>query len=258
MPRRDPVDDFGEMIRRVRRRVMILEGVGAFDDQCVNRAARPGRVADDRLAPAADVAGEDHAVRLRPGDLHLDVGTSENVSGVAVGDGEIACHGERPLVRMRFHQLDRLDGVGHGVEWRRRRAGAALLLQPFEVALLNVRGIGEHRGAQIARRRGREDRLVVLIGGEERQATGMIDVRVAQDHGIKLARIERELGVECGRFVALALEHAAIEEDAMAIPFEQVAGAGHLSRRAPERDRCAHETSPLTKVRGSLAASARR
>ena len=51
---------------------------------------------------------------------------------------------------------------------------------------------------------------------QQRQPAGVIDVRVAQDHGIESTGIDRQVGVEGVGFGAAALEQAGIEQDTLA------------------------------------------
>jgi len=46
-----------------------------------------------------------------------------------------------------------------------------------------MRRVGEHHGAEVARRRGGPDAPLVSLRHEVRQATGGVDVRVGEDHG---------------------------------------------------------------------------
>jgi hypothetical protein len=64
---------------------------------------------------------------------------------------------------------------------------------------------------------------------EERQATGMVDMGVAQDHGINPPGIDRQIMVELGRFLPVALEEPAVEQNPGAGGFEQVHASGDLA-----------------------------
>jgi hypothetical protein len=191
-------------------------------------------------------------------DLHLHVGTAENVARIAIGHGEIAADRKRALVGVGFHEFDRVHGVGDRVERRGTLAGASLLLQELKVALLDVGRVWQHRRAEVSRGGRGVDRLVELTAGEERQAARVIDVGMTQHDRVELPRIEGLRRVEPRGVFAVALEEAAVEQHPAAIPLQQVTRPGDLAGGTPERDCDTHDTNPLMKISGSLAASARR
>ena len=104
------------------------------------------------------------------------------------------------------------------------------------VLLLDVRGVNEHDAAQVARGVGAMDRAVVALLGEVRQVAGMINVRVAQDDGVHLLRVEGKTAVAVGGFLAVALEEAAFEQQPFAVDLDEIHRAGGGARRAEEMD----------------------
>ena len=63
----------------------------------------------------------------------------------------------------------------------------------------------------------------------------MIDVRVREDNRIQILNRYWEAAVLLGGFVALALEHAAVERDRVTIDVQKMARPGYLSGRTNER-----------------------
>ncbi len=233
--RGDPTYQRPERRGGVGRGVVELPGVGAFDDQGVDGTARRLWIADDRLIPAADVAREDEPVRGRAVEGQIDRRAAEDVSGVAVGDGDVLGDPEGATVRMCFDQLLHPGGIGPGVEWRRRRSGPTFFLQPAEVGLLDVGRVGEHDGAEVAGRRGGVDRTIELSRREEGEPPGVIDVGMGEHDGLDLPRIEGKRLIEPHRLLTTPLKEPGIQGDPMAAPLQQVTGPGHLTGGPPAR-----------------------
>jgi len=71
---------------------------------------------------------------------------------------------------------------------------------------------------------------------EEREATRVVDVRVAQDHGVDAAGLEGE-GLPITLLVGPgALDESAVEQEAPAADLDEVTGPGDLTRAAVEGD----------------------
>ena len=56
----------------------------------------------------------------------------------------------------------------------------------------------------------------------------MVNVRMAQHHGIQRFRIEREIQVALVGVGPTPLVHAALQQDALAVDFDQEHGAGDI------------------------------
>ena len=104
--------------------------------------------------------------------------------------------------------VQRLLRVGDGVKRldRRQIFFGALLGDELRVRFLDVAGIHEHDGAEVARGEGAMDVAGVALLDEVRQIARVIHVRVAQDDGVNLLRVERETAVAVDGFFAVALE----------------------------------------------------
>ena len=88
----------------------------------------------------------------------------------------------RPFVRHAYilaHYALRVVLVVEG-----RDIGHVFLGQPLGVALLNACAVHQHDGAQVAGSGGGIDRALETVLGEPREESGMVDVCVAQDHGV--------------------------------------------------------------------------
>jgi len=79
------------------------------------------------------------------------------------------------------------------------------------------------------------DRAVVIFA-QTRQFARVIQVRVAQDDGVHLPRVEGHDFIEQFRFLAMALEQSAFEQKFFAVDLDEIHGAGGGARRAKEMD----------------------
>jgi hypothetical protein len=76
----------------------------------------------------------------------------------------------------------------------------------------------------------------VALLDEVRQVARMIHVRVTQDDGVNLLRVERKAAIALDGFLAVALKEAAFEQQPLAVDLEQIHRAGGGARRAEEVD----------------------
>ena len=79
------------------------------------------------------------------------------------------------------------------------------------------------------------DRAVIIFA-EARQFARVVQVRMAQDDGVHLPRVERQNFIELLRFLAMALEQSAFEQQLFAVDLDEIHGAGGGARRAEEMD----------------------
>ena len=77
--------------------------------------------------------------------------------------------------------------------------------------------------------------LWIALVDQERQPPAVIDVGVAQDHGVEAPGIEGELGVELAGLRAAALEEPGVEQHPGPRRLEEVHGTGDLARRRRPR-----------------------
>ncbi len=154
------------------------------------------------------------------------------MAGVGELGGEHLPQVQRATVGQAHHEVLHLGGIGERVEWLTLGPALAVPAQELRVLLLDMGGIGEHHRAQIAGGGGTVDRPVKAVLHQQRQAAGMVDVRVAHHNHVDAAGIERQLSVELARLGAAPLEEARVEQDPGTGGLEQVHGAGDLARGA--------------------------
>ncbi len=142
------------------------------------------------------------------------------------------------VVHAAAETVQRVEHIDQGVErCLRRPLAAALRLPgaPARVLLLQVSRIEQHEAGEVAGRGGGDDLTTKALLHQQRQPPAMIEMRVGKQHEVDATRIEAErLGVLALQR-APALQQAAIDQDALAAGFEQVAGAGDGARGAVER-----------------------
>ena len=103
------------------------------------------------------------------------------------------------------------------------------------VLLLNVRRIQKHDAAKVARGGRAMDRAIVSFA-QRRQLARVVQMRMAQDHGVNLPWVEWKCFVEPFGFFAMALKQTAFEQQLFPVYLDEIHGAGRGSRRAEEVD----------------------
>ena len=233
-PAGHPADDLAEAGLGIEHRLVVAVAVRGLDDEGVDRTSGRIGVADDRQAAPPDVSREDEAVRASFGDPEIHRSRAQDVAGVGVLEGQILAKVMGPAIRQSDHQVLHGHRVLQGVERLALRPRAPMLLQELGVLLLDVRGIGQHHGAEVARRGSGEDRAVEALAHQEGKPAGVVDVRVAQHHGVDSPGIHRQVHVLGARFGASPLEEAGVEQHPRPGGLEQVHRAGDLAGGAVE------------------------
>src|SRR5262249_14766295 len=72
------------------------------------------------------------------------------------------------------------------------------------------------------------------LADERREVAAVVDVGVAEDDGVDLVRVEREVAVPLPGLLAAALVQAAVEQDLVVADLQQVHRAGHAAGGPPE------------------------
>ena len=110
----------------------------------------------------------------------------------------------------------------------------AALVGELRVFLLQVRRVGQHQPAQIERAASAMHRPLKPCDDQARQPAAVIDVRVREDDGVDgLGRDRQRRPVAKAKFLQ-PLEQSAVEQDPLAVNFEEVLGAGHGARGSEE------------------------
>jgi len=159
--------------------------VGAFD---------PSRVAENLGADVAEIARERDPPRAALlAQLELDDGRAEDMAGVAERHCDACKDIGRAVVIEPLESAHRAVSVasrvqrGDGIE----SLAGTLAVLPLGIFLGNEGRIAQHDRAQIAR--------------------GVIDMRVAEDHGIELGRIERKRFAIARFVLTRALHQSTVE-----------------------------------------------
>ena len=216
----------------IRFRAVAAVPVGGFHNKVI-RVARVGRVLDERLMGVADVARENddlrRAARLRNaqrdgraaqqvphiGKAHLDFAgwPVEQRLPRLIGAGHKLLH---DVLRV-LNGVVRLDHLG--------TAAHGLAVFPLGLLLLNVGGILQHDGAEVAGRIGGIDGAAVAVFVQVRDAARVVDVRMGQQQCLIGAGRAGQVGV---LIHVAALLHAAVDQKAVSRRLQLCAAAGHF------------------------------
>jgi hypothetical protein len=101
----------------------------------------------------------------------------------------------------------------------------------FGVRALDLGRILQHDAGQVARREGAENAFPKPLLTQVRQVSTMIDMGVAQHHGINLFRVEGEMAVPFDGLAPFPLKEAAFQQQTPAVNLQQV----HRTCRGPRR-----------------------
>ena len=214
------------------RQLVLAAAVGAFHQDEIDVRHRDG-IAQDFVAAAADVAGEEEALLLVAvfpvDDFEQHLGGTEDVAGVVEGQRHAVAERHRALVADADELAQAALGVFLEIEWLdgRQVVFGAVLVEPFGVLLLDMRAVCQHDLAEVAGGESGVDVAAEALLAEVREIAAVVDVGVGEDHDVDFAGVEvREAAVDLVAFLAVSLIEAAVEEDAGAVDFEQVLGSG--------------------------------
>ncbi len=157
-------------------------------------------------------------------DVELDEGGAEDVAGVEEFERDAGGNFAR---RMEMRWDEKLH---EGVDIRLFVEGLkkffafafALLVDVFEVALLEEAGVAQHDVAKFGGGLAGEDAAAEALAHELREVAGVVDVRMREDDVVDCFGVDWEVSIFFESFLAVALEEAAIEEDTFTVGFEEV------------------------------------
>ncbi len=203
--------------------------VRGLEEQHVGRGDGRG-IGEDGTVVAPEVAREHEPRSL---EVELDRRRAENVTRLAQQRRHPVRHGERRVVIAGPDQSERCLRVGRCVERQRgRMLRVAAAVRPVGVVLLQPRGVGEHDAEQIRGAGGAIDRPVKALACEQRQVPGVIDVGVAQHHGVHVPRVRESLVPVAQPQRFQSLEQPAVEQHTALAGGDQVHGTRHRPRSA--------------------------
>src|ERR1700681_1486259 len=134
---------------------MVPVPIGRFHDQGISALGRDW-ISDYCQAASADITRKDKSFCLSSfRAIHQHGCRAEDMTSVDVTGAYSGDDVERLVIWNTDHQIHRAHGVSHSVE----RLDELLLpfRQEIGVLLLDIRGVGQHYGAQITRRSCRPD-----------------------------------------------------------------------------------------------------
>ena len=193
------------------------------------------RVADDRLVPLSQVAGEDDSPRLAVvAHPQLDHRRAEDMAGVVEDGLDVIVDPHGLVVRHGLQQRQRAVHVAHRVErLHGLPAPASFLAMPFllegGVFRLNLGGVAEHQLDQVGRGGGGDDRAAKTLLHQLRRQSAVVHVGVRQQQGVEIAEPQRALVPIAGQVRPLLI-HPAVDQQPGAVGLDVVLRAGHLPR----------------------------
>ena len=231
-----------ESVLHLRVRGVRPSAVGALHDEDVGAFLHRFRVADDGDAGAPDVAAveePDIPPRVFILDLEEDVGTPEEVTGVDEGQVDPRHDLPSPVVADADEVLHRPRRVILRVERLEGRLPLLLPLPVYElyIPLMDVTAVEEHDGAEVPGGGGAVDVPREAALHQAGDAAGVIDVGVGEDEDVDVGVLAgASPAVDLEGLLAAALEKTAVEEDAVAVHFDEVPGAGDGAGRSGKGD----------------------
>ena len=236
----DAVDDFADVVGGVGGVFVFAAAVGGLHDHVVDVFAAFGGV-EEVVTWAADIAGEQEAEVFFASevfDVEDDLGRAEDVTGVDEGEGDAFGDGERAMVADGDELAEDVFGVGEGVAGREEFLIVAfsVFVEPLDVHFMDVCGVGEHDATEVAGGGGGVDVAVEAVVAELGEVAAVVDVGVGEDNAVDLLGVEGKGTIAFHGLGAATLEEAAVEEDALAVDFEEVLRTGGGAGGAAEFD----------------------
>lgn len=172
-------------------------------------------------------------------DIKAHLRSPQNMACIVKRHGNAIAKLHGPLIPCRHKLIHTFHGILLRIDRHGRRIMPPTplihLIEEIAVALLNAARIRQHNLAQIARRMRRIDIAVKTVLHQIRQIARMVDMRMGQHHAIDRFRIEiGKIPVDPQRFLAPALIHAAIQQNAPSVHLKQMLGPCRRTCRSTE------------------------
>ena len=169
-------------------------------------------------------------------DVELDEGGAENVARVEELERNAWSDFARRMQMRRNEKLHKGIDVRFFVEGLEEffAFAFALLVDVFEVALLEEAGVAQHNVAKFGCRLAGEDAAAKALAHELGKVARVVDVRVGKDDVVDCFWVDGKVSILLEGFLTMALEEAAIEEDTFTVGFEEVHRASCGLSRAVE------------------------
>lgn len=138
---------------------------------------------------------------------------------------------------MDLELFEAVQRVEPGIQGQGGAVAAELVaVEEGGVLLLQVPAVGQQDGAQVTCARGAVDGVGVAVARQQRQVTAVVQVGMGQHHGVDLVRRDGQALPIAQAQLLVALEQAAIDQQALAVVTHQILGAGDGAGAAQESD----------------------
>ena len=179
------------------------------------------------------------------------------MAGYAEGGRHVLCHADR-LVKIRRHEL--AEGF-FGIRLIIQRQGGlvpgiAIPVGPLGFPFLQVGTVRQENAAEVKGGVGAMDRAFEALLDQHGQIAGMIDMRVGQDDRVNGSRVYRQRLPVAQAQLLVALEQAAIDQDARLACVDQVFRSGDGADAAKELDLKCHVSASLMTAQAMVGCAA--
>ena len=216
---------------------VLTVSVSGLNQHRVGLRRRLGRV-HERIVWSAQIAREQNASARH---IEQQTGRAQNVSS-RLETRFPAANGFKPLPQPFGMQLfQAVDGFLFGVERQGRcMFGKTMPVGKKGIFFLNVAAVGQQDGGQVAGARCGMDSPAKTFLDQQRQVPAVVQVSMCQDHGIDLIGDHWQGAPVAQAQLFVTLEQSAIDQQTLAVVFNQVFGAGDSVSSAEEGEGGSH------------------
>lgn len=219
---------------------MFPAAIGGLHDKVIDIATGVGGV-EEVIAGASDIPREEQAEAFFSSmifDVQDDLSGAEDVTGIDKGEGHAFSDREGAMIANGDELAEDVFSVDEIITGSEQGLvlAFAVFVQPLDVHLMDVSGIRKHDAAQVAGGRGGVNVTVEAVVVQLGEITAVVDVGVREHDAVDRLRVKRELTIALHGFCTATLVEAAVEQDPLAIDFNQVLGAGGGAGGAAEFD----------------------